>query len=76
MNCGVGHRLGSDPALLWLQCRPATTAPIRTLAWEPPYAIGAALKETKYLWAYYLFDNMPSTKTGISSVTRFITRFI
>ena len=26
MSCGVGHRLGSDPALLWLWCRPAATA--------------------------------------------------
>ena len=34
----------SDPALLWLWCRPAATAPIRLLAWEPPYAVGVALK--------------------------------
>ena len=27
-----------------LQCRPAATAPIGPLAWEPPYATGAALK--------------------------------
>ena len=26
-----GHRLGSDPALLWLWCRPAAVAPIRPL---------------------------------------------
>jgi len=38
-----------DLALLWLSCRPAAVAPIRPLAWEPPYAVGAALKkqETK-----------------------------
>ena len=36
-----------DPALLWLWHRPATTAPIRPLAWEPPYAMGAALKKIK-----------------------------
>ena len=36
-----------DPALLWLWCRPATTALIRPLAWEPPYAAGAALKRQK-----------------------------
>ena len=48
MSCGVGHRHGSDPTLLWLWCRPAATAPIRPLAWEPPYAVGAALeKKTK-----------------------------
>ena len=34
MNCGVGHRCGSDLALLWLWCRPVATAPIRPLAWE------------------------------------------
>ena len=31
-----------DPALLWHSL--AATAPIRPLAWEPPYATGAALK--------------------------------
>ena len=30
MSCGVGHRHGSDPKLLWLWCRPAATAPILT----------------------------------------------
>ena len=27
--CGVGHRFGSDPELLWLCCRLAATALIR-----------------------------------------------
>ena len=36
-----------DPAMLWLWCRPATTAPIRPLAWEPPCAMGAALEKTR-----------------------------
>ena len=36
-----------DPTLQWLWCRPAAVAPIRSLAWEPPYAVGAALKKTK-----------------------------
>ena len=40
---GVGRRRGSDPAWLWL-CRLAAAAPIRPLAWEPPYAVGVALK--------------------------------
>ena len=44
MSCGVGRRRSSDPALLWLWCRPAATAPIQLLAWEIPYAVGAALK--------------------------------
>ena len=39
---GVGRRHGSDPMLLWLWRRPATAAPIRPLAWELPYAAGAA----------------------------------
>ena len=34
-----------DPALLWLWCRPAAAALIRLLAWELPYAVGAALKK-------------------------------
>ena len=36
-----------DPALLWLWCRLAATAPIQPLAWEPTYAVGAALKIQK-----------------------------
>ena len=38
MSCGVGHRRGSDPALLWLWRSLAATALIGPLAWEPPYA--------------------------------------
>ena len=45
VSCGVGCRLGLDPALLWLWCRPAAAALIRPLAWEPPYAMGAAPKK-------------------------------
>ena len=45
MSCGIGHRLSSDPALLWLWCRLAAPAPVQPLAWEPPYATGAALKK-------------------------------
>ena len=44
MSCGVGCRLSSDPTLLWLWRRPAATAPNGPLAWEPPYAAGAALE--------------------------------
>ena len=36
-----------DPVLLWLWCRPAATVPIRPLACEPSYAVGAVLKKTK-----------------------------
>ena len=38
----VGHRHGSDLALLWLWSRLAATAPIWSLAWEHPHAMGGA----------------------------------
>ena len=47
MSCGVGHRCGSDPMLLWLWCRPAAVAPIQPLAWELLHAEGVALKRQK-----------------------------
>ena len=37
----------NDPTLLWLWRRPAARAPIRPLAWEPPYAAGAAQEMAK-----------------------------
>ena len=40
MSCGL------DLALLWLWCRPAAAALIRSLAWELLYALDAALKTT------------------------------
>ena len=43
-SCGVGCRHGSDLALLWLWQRLAVVAPIRPLAWEPPYVTGTDLK--------------------------------
>jgi len=36
-----------DPELLWLWRRLAATALIRPLAWEPPYAAGAAQEMAK-----------------------------
>jgi len=47
VSCGAGCRCGSDPALLWLWRRLAATTPIRPLAWEPPYAAGAAQEMAK-----------------------------
>ena len=47
MCYGVGGRRGSDPALLWLWRRPVAKARIRPLAWEPPYAAGAAQEKAK-----------------------------
>ena len=37
VSCGVGDRGGSDAAI----------APIRPLAWEPPYATGAWKRQKK-----------------------------
>ena len=36
-----------DAVLLWLWCRLAAAAPIRPLAWEPSFAMSAALKRQK-----------------------------
>jgi len=47
VSCGVGCRRSSDPAWLWLWCRLVATAPIGPLAWEPPYASGAAQEIAK-----------------------------
>ena len=47
MSYSVGHRCGSDPALLRLWCWPAAVAPIWPLGWELPYASGVALKRQK-----------------------------
>jgi len=47
MSCGVGCRHSLDPVLLWLWRRLAATAPIRPLAWEPPYVAGAAQEIAK-----------------------------
>ena len=40
--CGIGCRCSSDPVLLWY--RPAAVVLIQPLAWEPPYAMGEALR--------------------------------
>ena len=47
MSFGAGRRSGSDLALLWLWRRQGATAPIRPLAWEPPYAAGAVVIRQK-----------------------------
>ena len=47
VSCGVGRRCGLEPALLWLWCRLAAAALIRTLAWPLPYATGATIKKKK-----------------------------
>ena len=45
MSCGIGGKPSSDLALLWLWCRPAAVTLTQALTWEPPYVMGAALKE-------------------------------
>ena len=47
MSCAVGHRRRSDPTLLRLWRRAAAAALFGPLAWEPPYAKGAALEKVK-----------------------------
>ena len=47
MSYGVSHRRGFDLVLLWLWHRPGAVAPIRPLAWEPPYAAGTAQEIAK-----------------------------
>ena len=42
----IGHRCGSDPALLWLWHGPAAAATIWSLAQELPYAIHPGIKQT------------------------------
>jgi len=47
MSHGIGHRCDSELVLGWLWCRLAAAALIGPLAWELPYAAGAALKKKK-----------------------------
>ena len=47
MNCSVGCRWTLDPALLWCRAAAAAAARNQLLAWEFPYAVGAALKRKK-----------------------------
>ena len=47
VSWGVGRRRGLDLVWLWLWRRLAATALIPSLAWEPPYAMGVALKILK-----------------------------
>ena len=47
MSCDVGCPQVLDPALLWLWCSLAATAPIRPLAWELPCAAPVTPKAKK-----------------------------
>ena len=44
MSSGVRYRRSLDLALLWLWHRLAAEAQLQPLAWELPFAMGAALK--------------------------------
>ena len=55
------HQWVRDLALLWLWHRPVATAPIRPLAWEPPYAAGAALEKANKTKQ----NNQPTKETNI-----------
>ena len=47
MSFGVGYRHGSGLMLLWLWLWLAAVALIQPLAWDPPCAVGAALKRNE-----------------------------
>ena len=47
MNCGIGHRRGSDLALLWLWRRPVATATIGPLSLRTSICHGRGPKKTK-----------------------------
>ena len=72
MSCGIGCRHGSDPALMWLWDRPVATAPIGPLAWEPPYATGAALEKTKKKKRQKKYPDSSHTQRGTKSLTQAI----
>ena len=74
MSCGVGPRRCSDPVLLWLWCRPAATAPIQPLAWEPPYAAGAAQKKKKKVMISQIAVSVASRSLEIDG-TKFKSQF-
>ena len=84
MSCGVGHKCGSDLLLLWLHWyRLAALAPIRPLAWEPPYAASVALEKTgekkkKGLSLSYSSDNAKSltTRPSGNSFTLFYSQHL
>ena len=79
MSCGVGHRRGSDPRLLWLWYRLASVACIRPLAWELPYVAGAALKKKKehrVLWNILLGTSSGKIINTAAAAREFIIRII
>ena len=60
MSCGVGHRCGSNPALLWLWHKPAAAAPC---------AVGAALEKDQKKRSPVVQPGQGSSPKGKTSQT-------
>ena len=67
--------------LLWLWCRPAVVALIQPLAWEPPFAMVAALKRLKKFFKInkenivYSYDELlfsPTKEGGVAIVAQWV----
>ena len=83
MTCGVGRRCDLHPALLWLWHRPVATAPIRCLAWEPPYAVIIPWKGNKtfllwlkYCLSYHYTSWLACFSLFLDSVTSLISNYL
>ena len=60
-SCSIGCRSSLDLVLPWLWHRPSAADPVQPLAWELPYAAGAAPKRKKikiYVWRTYLIQRI------------------
>ena len=71
-----------DPTLLWLWHRPAASAPIGPLAWEPPYVPGVLLKikkkikeKMKIMLEFISFQSLRK-KIGFDSIAKKYTEFM
>ena len=53
--------------------RPVATAPIRPLAWEPPYASGAALKRQTNK---NIFSKLPFLHILLAAISNFFLAFL
>ena len=58
--------------LLWVWLRPIAAATIRLLAWEPPYAMGAALKKAK---TNTQKNNKQKKSEALVPIKLYVTRF-
>ena len=77
MSCSVGHRGGLYPTLLWLWYRLAAIALIKPLDWEPPYAMGTALKKKtkdKYFFCSIFLFSFQYSRTHILYPLKFSYR--